>query len=534
MYGGLKLLKIPDLGAALLWALCGGFVMGVLVQTIAPKDTYALIAAVAACVCIVLGTFDTSRLKIAIVVATALIAFGTGVFREKSAELVADPLLVAQVGQKIEVDAIVSDEPDNRATQVRVPVRIVNFTDATGSSRDTAASTILVVFPSHTELYYGERVHISGTLNTPKSFDAGVGRQFNYPKYLEVQGIQFQLDRATLLKGEGFEGNTFIALSYFIKERFVSGLQLSLPEPHSGLAGGITVGDKRAMGKDITQEFRTVSLVHIVVLSGYNITIIISALFRILARAPRFVRFGTGGFVAIFFAVMTGFASSSLRAALMALISITGTLSGRLYKPERALALVAAVMVAWNPYLLVFDPGFQLSFLATAGLIAFSPFFTQVASRIPETAGLREITISSLSAQVAVLPLILYQSGSLSLVALPANLLALTAVPPAMLASSVAAVAGIIAIPIAPLLGLPAFVLLSYILGVAHWLASIPYAAVIVPAFSALWLVPVYGALFFFAVRTGTTTEMTKEKTAHSARFFPTLTSKLHCWLRRS
>src|SRR5262249_2074335 len=155
-----------------------------------------------------------------------------------------------------------------------------------------------------------------------------------------------------------------------------------------------------------------------VVLSGYNISVVITALFGLLERAPRYVRFGVGGLVALFFAVMTGFASASLRAALMALISISGSLSGRIYRPDRALVLVCTLMLLWNPYLLVFDPGFQLSFLACAGLILFSPVFSALFARLPEGAGLKEILVTTSSAQIAVLPLLLYQSGSLSLVAL--------------------------------------------------------------------------------------------------------------------
>ena len=314
------------------------------------------------------------------------------------------------------------------------------------------------------------------------------------------QGVGYQLDFAELKEGNGFEGNSFVADAIWLKHLFVTGLEHSLPEPQSGLAGGITVGDKRALGKDLTQEFRTVSLVHIIVLSGYNITIVIAGVFWMLTRSPRTVRFGAGVCVALFFAVMTGFASASLRAALMALIAISGEWSGRIYRPDRALLVVAVGMLAWNPYLLVFDPGFQLSFLATAGLMAFSPTFLEWFSRVPEKWGLREILVTTSAAQIAVVPLLLYSSGNLSIVSLPANLLALVAVSPAMLVSLIAAIGGLILGPLAPIIGFPAYVLLSYILGIAHALSSIPFAAVMIPAFSAWLLVPIYAALFGYAL----------------------------------
>lgn len=489
-------MKIHALGVWLLWAICGGFVFGVLVRSIWVFNTaYAFGAIGIAVIFLFAAANDARTLRLAFVGVAAVIACGAGVLRMQSVIVPPDLALSSRVDTHVELEAIVSDEQDNRATQVRVPVRVL----AVGSS--TAACGVLVIFPAHTDVYYGEHIRVSGKLAIPQAFDAGGGRQFDYQGFLAAQGIQCELDRATLLDGSGFEGNQFVAFAYAIKEGFVAGLQQALPEPQSGLAGGITVGDKRALGKDITAEFRTVSLVHIVVLSGYNITVIISWLFDVLARAPRVVRFGTGGFVAVFFAVMTGFAPTSLRAALMALIAITGTLSGRIYKPARALALVGAGMVAWNPYLLVHDPGFQLSFLATVGLMAFSPIVQKSCTWIPEYAKLRETMVSTLSAQTAVLPLLLYQSDNLSLVSIPANLLVLSIVPTAMSMSAIAAVSGLIFAPIAPIVGYPAYLLLSYILGVAHWLAAIPYAAVTVPAFSAWVLVPIYAILFGYALK---------------------------------
>lgn len=469
-----------------MWALCAGFALGVFVRSLVAVPEWLLLSlGVLALIGLCAAAAYPRRLRLAIVFAAALIACGAGVLRMQSALLVYDPLLDARIGERVTLEGVVADAPDNRATQVRVPVRLAS-----------SSVQAIAVFPAHTELYYGERVRVTGTLVLPSAFDTGAGREFNYAGYLASQGILYQLDRAELESGEGFEGNVFVAGAYRTKGAFVLGLERALPEPHAGLAGGITVGEKRAMGSELAAEFQAVSLTHIVVLSGYNITIVIKWLFSVLGKSPRYVRFGVAGFVALFFAVMTGFASASLRAAVMALIGISGALSGRMYRPERALALVGALMLLWNPYLLVFDPGFQLSFLATAGMIVFSPIFSRWFARVPDAATLREILVTSSSAQIAVLPLILYQSGSLSLASLPANLLALVAVPYAMLFSAIAALGGLLAEPIALFVGLPAHALLSYVIGVAHALASVPFAAVAVPAFSAWLLVPTYAALF--------------------------------------
>lgn len=119
---------------------------------------------------------------------------------------------------------------------------------------------------------------------------------------------------------------------------------------------------------------------------------------------------------------------------------------------------------------------------------------------ITEKFQLREIAATTIGTQIAVLPLILYQSGQLSLVALPANLLALIAVPYAMLLSFIAGIAGLITGPLAPIIAFPAYTLLTYILVVAEWIASIPFATLSLGAFSA-WLLAVFYIVLLILVQ---------------------------------
>jgi competence protein ComEC len=180
----------------------------------------------------------------------------------------------------------------------------------------------------------------------------------------------------------------------------------------------------------------------------------------------------------------------------MALIAVFARATHRVYLGERALAATAFVMVMWNPWTLAFDPSFQLSALATLGLILFTPLFAAWFSRVPERFGLREILASTCATQLMVLPLLLYQNGNLSLVALPANLLALAPVPLAMLFSFIAAIGGMLFGTYAALVALPAYALLWYIVTIAQLLANLPFAAVSLGAFSAWWMFAAYALMF--------------------------------------
>ena len=420
-----------------------------------------------------------------LIVSLALLASAAGVLRMEAAIVRPDALLVTALGNEIVLEGRVFNEPDQREASVRVPIRLEN------------GAGVLVVAPAHTNVQYGDRIRAVGVLRLPESFETGIGRAFNYPAYLAKDGIQYELAFANVEVRGGGSANPIKALAIAMKRLFLEGLGRALPEPQAGLAGGITAGDKRGLGNQLANVFQTVGLTHIIVLSGYNIMIVVSGLGFLLLKlkAPRALKVVFGVVLAILFALITGLASASVRAAAMSSIALIGQYSGRLYLASRALALVALSMVAWNPYVLAFDPGFQLSVIATAGLIALTPRLAPRLTWVTTKLNLREIFATTLAAQIAVLPLLLYQTGQFPLYALPVNLLVLLAVPFAMLFSAIASLGGMLLGPLAVIIALPALALLSYIVEVGELFASLPYASLSLPAFSAWWLVLAYGAM---------------------------------------
>ena len=471
------------------WALIGGFVAGVFLRSVFTLDVW-FAALVVLCATIVIAC---SHRKEKWVIACAIAAVSLGIVRMDAGILHGDTVLNARLNKHVEFIGIITTEPDLRDSSTLLTVAVYGL----ASSTEHVSATVLAVAPAQTSVSYGDVVHIAGTVKLPQPFDGSSGRVFDYPGYLASQGISYQILYAQVEKESDWKGSGAIAAAIAIKQMFVRGIERALPEPEGGLAAGIMAGDKRGIGSELTDDFRVVSLVHIIVLSGYNITVVIAGLYEICRRlrAPRSVYFGGGIIIAAFFAGATGFAAASLRACLMVLVMITGEWSGRIYRADRALGCAIVAMLLWNPYLLMFDPGFQLSFMATVGLMVFSPLISPVLERLSIPASARDILSSSMSAQIAVLPLLLYSTGQLSLVALPANLLVLTIMQQAMLLTLFAALAGMIAPFAAPVIGFPAYVLLWYIIGVAKWLSHVPFATVAMPVFNGWWLLPVYATL---------------------------------------
>lgn len=487
---------VAHMGSKILWVVTLGFLAGVLARSYLPLGhAYAFFILLLALTLVGASyVYDRARIRGNIVIALALIAVAGGIERMSFATLSGDPSINANIGTHVALAGYVFAEPDAREDSTRISLEA--RTMRVGSSTISVHARILTVLPPHARIRYGDEVEVSGVLRIPESFNTGVDRSFNYPGYLAVRQIGYQLSNAHIDSVGNNDGNTIYAFVIRFKQAYIVGLHDVLPEPESGLAGGITVGDKRSIGPELTSEFQRTSLIHMLVLSGYNITIVLNGAASILGSMPRGIQLSASGFVVIFFILLSGGASSALRAGIMALIAVYARQHHRTYIAARAIALVAAGMALWNPFIVAFDPSFQLSALATIGLIAYTPIFAVRMQWLTARCGLREIAASTLATQLTVLPFLLYQNGQLSLVALPANILALAPIPFAMAASAIAALGGIVAGNAAMFIALPAYVLLAYIITVTHFFASLPFAVVSVGAFGFGWLAASYAILF--------------------------------------
>jgi len=263
---------------------------------------------------------------------------------------------------------------------------------------------------------------------------------------------------------------------------------------------GVLLGVQDSLGTELEDVFRDTGIIHIVVLSGYNITIVSESLVKLFSFLPKNLALGSGAFGIILFSLMVGATPSVLRASLMALLVLLARGAGRTYAIGRALLIAASVMVFWNPNILVFDSSFQLSFLSTIALIWISPLFLPLLKRVPEKFGFREVVASTLATQLFVLPLLLYTMGQISLFGLPVNVLILWIIPTIMLLGFIATILQfgfhILAIPVAYC----TYILLMYVIQTAKLFASLPFATIQIPYFSAFlfWSsYALYGYLFW-------------------------------------
>lgn len=405
------------------------------------------------------------------------ILFFVGLLRMFFAAATVDPYFYNSVGKEVSFGSNIVEERDERDDSYRYVVQ-----------PDHSESRVLVVSSRSAKFDYGDRVNISGKLSLPKNFTTDTGLEFDYVSYLAKDKIHFILyqPKITLEKS----GNSFFKKIFSIKNFLVANIKEVVPEPNASLAAGLLFGAKQSLGTELLDKFRDVGLIHIVVLSGYNITIVASALLYLASYlGRRNLGFFVGAVFVILFGVMVGLGATVIRSIIMSLIALLAKYLGRPESALRSLFVAAFLMILWNPPILFDDPSFQLSFLATLGLIVFSPFVSnfilnsKLKNIFVEKFGIREIVSTTFSVQIFLLPMLLYLSGQVSIISFFVNPLVLPIIPVVMFFGFTTSVVGIFSTILSWPFGILSYILTEIIIKVVEHSSSLTFATLKVGVF---------------------------------------------------
>jgi len=280
-----------------------------------------------------------------------------------------------------------------------------------------------------------------------------------------------------------------------VRRHFTAGMQSALPEPLAPFAMGLLVGQRATLPKDTKQDLLMVGLTHIIAVSGYNLTIMLHASRKLLARRSK--RLNTAlslGLMAVFL-LIAGASASIVRAAIVSMLSIATLYYGRYMKPLN-LIMMAAALTAWvNPFYIWSDTSWYLSFLAFFGVMLLAPLLANRLRPSWRNSLIAMVALESLCAELLTMPFVLWTFGQMSFIGLPANVMVVTLVPLAMLLSLAAGLSGMLVGPIAGWLSWPASMLLTYMLDIAHLLARVPHIFAQHIGLTMLQMVVLYGIL---------------------------------------
>lgn len=281
-----------------------------------------------------------------------------------------------------------------------------------------------------------------------------------------------------------------------VRGRAERALSVGLRQPQAALLRGMVLGQDEALSDRTRDEFRDSGLAHILAASGQNVALLLALALPLLTFAGLGLRPRLGAALALIalYVPLAGAGPSIQRAGVMGAATTVAALAGRPASRWYALLLAAAATLALNPRASG-DPGWQLSFAAVAAIALAAPAVSARLRRRGAPAPVADAVAMSLAATLGTAPLLVFHFGELSLVSLPANLLAAPAIAPVMWLGMLAAAVGQLAAALAlPFNAMNAF-LLGYVGTIAHEAAGVPHASTRAALPGTVALVAVYGVV---------------------------------------
>jgi competence protein ComEC len=451
-----------------------GLWLGALAGVLVPPRT-----GLAGCV-VALVTAGTALVRVritpparhALVAATLCLIAGFAVGAARAAPVWDGPVTdLAAAGAHVELEGVVERDPvlrrggpaDEEAAATEYVVGRIRVDQVTGrGATHRVGVPVLLVSGDRAwaDLLPGQHLQVEGRLEStdhPRDDVAAVFRPYAGPD-VQATGPPSAASRAT----EPFRAGLREAVS-------------GVPPDPRGLVPGLVIGDESLLADDLRDAMTVAGLTHLTAVSGTNITLILIAVLGLarLLGVRGYVLPVVGIVCVLAFVLLARPEPSVLRAAAMGVVAVVGLAVAGRRRGLPALAAAVVVLVLVDPWL-ARSAGFALSVLATAGILLLAPVWTRSLSWLPRPLALAVAV--PLAAQVACTPIVLGLSGQLSVVALPANMLAAPAVAPATVFGAAAAVVSPVASPVATglawLAALPAW----WIAAVARWFAGQPGA----------------------------------------------------------
>jgi competence protein ComEC len=433
------------------------------------------------------------RYKKLVVIGFCILFLILGIWRHNSTEL---RIINSELrkfndsGQNITLIGMVSDEPDIREKSIKLTIKPSQIL---AEDRPLPIfGKILVTANRYPEYQYGDKLRITGKLETPPIFKGGEenkpssspfapARDFNYKEYLKKEGIFSLMSWPEIeVVGQGF-GNPVMKFLFSFKNKFKETARAFISPPEVGILEALIFGDEGNISQEWKAKLNFTGTRHITAVSGMNITIIASLLlaFALGLGFWRQQAFYFSIFLLSLYILMIGAPASAVRAGIMGGLLLTAQHLGRLSAASRAAIFAATAMLALNPLLLRLDVGFQLSFLAILGIIYLQPFINNWFKKIPSPKifPLRITLSTTIAAQIFTLPILVYNFGYIPLISPLTNILIVPFLAPITISIFIFGLVGMIFEGLGLILSWPIWLILTYITKIIDWFSQVSWAS---------------------------------------------------------
>src|SRR3989344_2693693 len=282
------------------YSICFGFVTGVLLRSFLFVNFYfAIFLAVIASV-LIFFFFLISENKWGIVAGIFILAFCLGIFRFHIADKPVPEISGAEVAQKVSLSGEIIDAPDIRENNQKLLIEV-------GDGKEKIKILASVGFGE--DFKYGDEINFSGKLEKPENFITDQGKVFDYVNYLRKDGIYYVMNYVTAEVVSHGNGNRIKSVLFSVKEKFLEKMNLVIASPENLLMGGLILGEKASFSQELRQNFINTGTIHIVALSGYNITIVAEWFMKLFSQIPyvsQNLGIGMGIFAILLLILMTG------------------------------------------------------------------------------------------------------------------------------------------------------------------------------------------------------------------------------------
>ena len=323
-----------------------------------------------------------------------------------SAELYGENYIRQFVDQTVLVSGVVQGDPETDESGTKIKLGSLRF----GKEGTESRGSIFLSIAKNDDIVRDDRIAVSGRLS------GGFGTYSGYmyrSRVLEIKHPE--------------PGNFVVAIRNWFSER----IRRLVKEPEVNLGLSYLLGMKSGLPDDLSESLRMVGLVHIVVASGAHLSILVGIARKIFGRISRFSGLLFSIIFVVFFMAMVGFTPSILRAGMMSILTLLAWYVGRKFAPWRIILIVAAFTLMINPMFII-NLGWLLSFASYAGIMILGPRLTRFFYGEKKPRFIAETIITTVSATLTTLPIILYYYGMISLISVIANLLILPTLPYAM------------------------------------------------------------------------------------------------------
>lgn len=453
----------------LIFYLCLSFLAGVFVAPF-KIPVYILLF-----ICLfVLSTFFVFR-KRGLPLLLCLLVFLFGIFwTEKiESEIYPGPEDIHFFNEKGEVlfEGMILEEPKETSKNTKLVIESKYIFK--NHKKTPIRGKVLTILPPIFDFKYGDKVLIKGEPKTPKEIEGG----FNWENFFKKDRIYSVLFNPKIELISPGNGNKILSKIFFLKIR-LKDTSRNLPPPEGAILSGIVLGDESRFSKKFKEKLSLSGLSHITAVSGMNITILFGIVFPILILLGFWRKQATVFTLIIlfFYILIVGAPPSATRAGIMGGLFYLALAFGRLPQASRAVIFAATALVILNPLILIYDIGFQLSFLAILGLLYLEPIFEKWLRARDSL--LKKLISQTLAAQVFCFPILIFNFGKFSIIAPVSNILVLPLLPFLTGVGFLFLILGTLLSSIALPLSFILYPFLSWIVKVVNLFSSLPFSAV--------------------------------------------------------